>query len=107
MPMFDDLQYGRIVGIIDSNDAVHSTFLPLYSRNKCATHGDLYPNQTHCRWRWSFDRGIETFRGDSYTSEELDKIQRHMNRKYRIKFWENGHHDIDYFIKQLEREEHK
>jgi len=30
------------------------------------------------------------------SAEQYDAIQRHLTRKYGLKWWKNGHHDIDH-----------
>lgn len=94
----DNLKIGFIVGIIDAYGCVHSKF-----DMKCNMHGDLFPMQTHKRWRWClsscFDTSIDQ---KDFTEEDWDKIQRHITRKYGIHFYENGYTDLEHFYKKFE-----
>lgn len=103
MSKFDTYRWGSIVGVIDSYDAVHSQHVPL--EEGPAFHDDLFPMQTHKRWRWTFcDCFSVSVLGDKLTDEDYDLVMAHMTKKYGIKFWENGHHDIDNFISKMSKE---
>lgn len=72
--------YEVILGIIDSNGAVHSK-----ACDDFVTHDEVFPVQTHCRWRWYKSSGLQWFRpSDKPNDEQLDAIERHLNKKYRI-----------------------
>jgi hypothetical protein len=107
MPSFQELRDGYILGIIDSYDSIHSAFISLDNRgNYC--HADFWPTQTHKKWRWDFDDGIHKFCSESsWTEADWDSIRTHITKKFGIKFWENGYHDLDYFEEKLKKEEMK
>lgn len=100
---FQKLRHSGIIGIIDSYDNVESTIYPL-SKNNIPTHSDLYPSNTFKRWRWSFSNELESFINISdFNIEDWDRVRNHIESRYGIKFWENGYHNIDYFIEQMKR----
>lgn len=94
---FKQLRFGNIVGIIDSYDAVHSVF----TGDKIECHADYWPNQTRCQWRWSFSQSIYwiTFY-QKPTEEQFIAIQDHLTKNYGLKWWDNGHFDIDHFLEK-------
>lgn len=98
---FTRLISGNITGCIDAYDAVHSVF----SDEDLPTHADLFTT-THFLWRWNWNQSIwySVYNDISPTLEQLDAIERHLERVYGIKFWENGHHDIDYIQEQIKKE---
>jgi hypothetical protein len=99
---FSRLIFGHILGIIDAYGSVHSKF----TGEKIEVHGDHFPGQTHCRWRWSDRDSISWLTHEQKpTEEQYDAIQRHLTREYGLKWWENGHHDLDHFRAQCRREE--
>lgn len=97
---FTKLRFGNVIGIIDSYGAVHSLF------TKDVENHSLYWPATNCvKWRWSFSQGIWWItRETAPDSVQFDAIQRHLSRKYGLKWWDNGHHDIDHFRAQLKKE---
>lgn len=97
------LRNGEIAGVIDAYGAVHSKF-----GNSASSifHEEEWPNCTHYRWRWRFNDGIVKAAGSNNLGEEnWMSICDHIHKKYRIPFWENGYHDLDYFLEKLEKEE--
>lgn len=82
---------GNILGCIDSYGAVHSAFTGV----TIAFHGDYFP----CKkgyWRWNHRESIHWFRADQKLNEEqFESVRNHLSRKYSIKWWDNGFHDID------------
>jgi len=110
MLSFNDLYSGWIVGIIDSYGAVHSKFCPLYGKGitdgGLKTHEELFPRNIMKRWRWSYSDGInQSSLSSDLDVEDWDKIQRHITRKFRIPFWGNGYHDIDFFMSKMDEED--
>ena len=106
MPSFQELRDGYILGIIDSYDAIHSEFISKNNRgNYCRE--DFWPTQTHKRWRWNFDEGIHKFYSGEWGNDDWSIIINHITKKFGIKFWENGYHDLDYFEEKLKKEELK
>jgi hypothetical protein len=94
------LRTGHIVGVVDSQGAVHSTFT-----TNTKFHDELYPEVVHNRWRWNFDQGIYWIESSSRVDiEVLDAIQRHLTKKYNIYWWENGFHDLDRLNADIKRE---
>jgi len=90
---FERLLTGSILGVVDSYGAVHSEYIT--SETKC--HEDLWPGVTHCCWRWNHNNSVFCIFGKP-SEEDFDKIQRHLSRKYGLKWWDNGHHDIDHLL---------
>ena len=106
-PSFDDMEYGVIIGIIDSNDAVHSVFYDYDDRESASTHESIFPMQNHKKWRWGFDSGIDKsiYSEHRFTVEDYDRIRSHITRKYGIKFRGISlHHDITHFISKLKKD---
>lgn len=104
MISFNALWAGFIVGVIDAYGAVHSEFVELGEKDPF--HSDLFPSNFFKRWRWSYDKGLtESVLSSSFDVEDWDKVQRHVIKKYRIKFWDNGHHDINFFMEMMEKED--
>jgi hypothetical protein len=82
----------NIVGIVDAYGAVHSQ----NTGDEIGFHEDFWPGQTHCQWRWDHRGSIHALVAESRPNvEQFDAIQRHLTRRYGLKWWENGHHDID------------
>ena len=94
--MFDFTE-NNIVGIIDNYDCVHSVMV---SHDDDQFHSSHFSQQTNRKWRWSWDRSVETnWSITSLTKEDRMMIREHLTKKYDIPFWENGHHDIQYMKK--------
>lgn len=88
------------MGVIDSYDAVHSEF----TGDNVKFHAERWPRVTHCRWRWSFDKSIYCV-GEKLTLEQYDLVMAHLTKRFGLLWWENGHHDIDHFLAQMEKEQ--
>lgn len=102
MISFNELQKGFIVGIIDNYGAVHSKFV---KTNDDLSHESLFPSKIFKRWRWTYHNSLEkSVLSSDFDIEDWDKVERHITKKYRIKFWDNGYHDLDYFNKKLKGE---
>jgi hypothetical protein len=90
------LQYGHILGVVDSYGAVHSVF----TGDSVRFHAEYFP-QHHCQWRWDFEGGIswisEEIKPDA---EEMESIRWHLTKRYGLQWWENGHHDINHLQKK-------
>lgn len=81
---------GNIIGVVTAQGQVDSQF----TGGEIKTH-DIWP-RCRCRWRWNHDKSIHTFLSEGRpTAEETEAIRNHLTRKYGLKWWENGHHDID------------
>lgn len=92
------LRGGNILGIIDSHGCVHSKFTEHVEFH--TAHFPISP----IHWRWSFDRSTSWFASPYKPDiEQQDAIERHITKMYGIPFWDNGHHDIDFFLKKLKR----
>ena len=98
---FDKLLDEVIVGVIDRNGVAHSQKFHFSERK---THGDIYPTIHEKRWVWDYDKGV-TFSvyGDTFEYGDGDIIRNHIRRTYGIRFWENGYHDIEYFMSKLSK----
>lgn len=96
MNLLDD----NILGIVDAYDCVHS----LNTYERLGYHATHWPNQTRCRWRWDHDRSLWEI-GQSFRTEPflMDMIRNHLTKKFGIKWWENGHHDIDDLIERFDK----
>ena len=102
---WETLRSGTIVGIVDSYDAVHSKLFPLNYPISDMFHESIFGTKGHCAWRWSFEDCITWITPEMKpNAEQYDSIQRHLTRRYGLKWWENGHHDIDDFLRHLEME---
>lgn len=103
MTKFDELRWGWIVGVVDAYDAVHSIFVPLDS-DRSLFHEDHFPTQSHKRWRWCYSNCFsKSVLVEPLSEEDYDRIMRHITKKYGIKFWSNGHHDINYFMSKMSK----
>jgi hypothetical protein len=88
----------NIVGIIDSYGAVHS----INTGEDVENHDTQWPCTNVCKWRWSHRQSIWWILSDHKPDiEQQDAIMRHLTRKYGIKWWDNGHHDIDDLIRRF------
>jgi hypothetical protein len=97
---FTELRFTCITGIIDAYDAVHS----VHSSKSIPCHGEHWPFAKHGRWRWTFDKSIWCIGEDRLNSEQYLLVEQHITKKYGIRFWDNGHNDIDHFLAQLKAE---
>ena len=105
MLSFNELHSGWIVGIIDSYGAVHSKFCPLHDGG-LKSHEELFHSNIMKRWRWSYSDGVSnSCLSTRLDVEEWDKVFRHITRKFRIPFWDNGYHDIDFFMARMDEED--
>ncbi len=96
---FDILREAWIIGIIDNNGVAHSR---QFYYEEAPTHEEIFPLTRDKRWRWDFDKCISTsVYGDTFEKGDGDIIRNHLRREYGIRFWENGYHDIDYFISRM------
>jgi hypothetical protein len=78
--------------VVDSYGAVHSEF----TGEKVAFHAEHFPAH-HCQWRWNHSQSIWWITAEHKpTEEQYEAITNHLTRKYGLKWWENGHHDIDH-----------
>jgi len=103
MITFEQLRWGNICGIIDSYGAVDSQFT-----EKMEFHEEFWNPKPQICWRWNWNESIYWIPGSHrLNDEEYDSIIRHIEKKYGIKFWDNGHHDIDYFLKRLKKDRKK
>lgn len=91
---FNKLRFGHIVGIIDAYGSVHSQF----TDDRVVCHEEFWPICPHVRWRWCNSESIWFARCREITEEEMESIRNHLTKKYGLKWWENGHHDIDHLL---------
>ena len=85
MISFSKLKKGFIVGVIDSYGAVHSKFVDI---KEIYSHEVLFPMQTFKRWRWSFSDCFDSsILSNPFDIEDWDKIERHLTKKYGIRFF--------------------
>ena len=95
---FGRLRWCKIIGVVDSYGAVHSEI------NTDLWHEQLWPT-AKCKWRWNDDKSIWWIALESKPDDEqYESIMWHLEKKYGIKFWENGHHDIDHLMKMWIKE---
>ena len=85
---------GHILGYVDSYGAVHSRFTGMDIKH----HSDYYPCVGHHGlWRWSNRQSIHWYVPDQGPDVEgMEAIRSHLTRKYGIRWWDNGWHDIDH-----------
>lgn len=92
---FITLRRAIIVGIVDHLGVVYSK-ASKYGEERAYHERDFKNAQV--KWTWNFNDGIGWFSPENKPdSEQYDAIMRHITKTYGIKFWENGHHDLDYF----------
>lgn len=90
-----------IIGYIDHLDVVHSQ---IQSTDSHLSHNDLY-GKVLKGWVWSFRRNIEfSIYARGLTLEDYDLVRRHLSKKYKIQFYDNGHYDVNFFDKKLKEE---
>jgi hypothetical protein len=93
------LREGNIVGIIDHLDCIHSEYT-----KEVVCHEEFWASG-FVRWRWNYDDGIWWIGSETRPNEEqCDAIRNHLTKKYGIKWWDNGYHDLDFFQKKLKEE---
>jgi len=74
--------YEYIVGIIDSYGAVHSKVSNL---DEQYTHSNLFPSNIFKRWSWHRHTDLTvSVLSSKFDDEEIDKVVRHLKRKYGI-----------------------
>ena len=96
---FDILRQSIIIGVIDERGVAHSE-LTYYENMRL--YEDAFPFITTKRWRWDFDKCVTTsIYADTFEDGDGDIIRNHLRREYGIRFYENGHHDIEYFIGKM------
>ena len=96
---FTRLRWGNILGVISSQDEVFSEI------TKSVEHHSSYWNFGRIRWRWSYDKGIYWFSNEHKPSDEqFALIQSHLTKKYSIKWWDNGFHDLDFLQNKIKKE---
>lgn len=105
---FDILRKSIIIGFIDSYDAVHSYqyIIPDDGDMNIPVHSDLFGVQCSRRWRWDYNDCINYTGGNmqqDWTDTDFDSIRNHLTKNYGIKFWDNGYHDIDYFMSKMSK----
>ena len=110
---WNDLSDSDIIGVIKSDGTVESVYVP-FDPDNWGIPDDLYhskhwpTNKHYIRWRWNFDRSVHFFRMDTRpTSENWITIGRHLTKRFSIPFWENGHHDLDFFKERFAEEKLK
>ena len=102
---FTRLTHTQIIGYIDHLDVVYSeSFCYLNEENdNYKTHEELFGKKLK-RWRWDYDKCFSyDFYGD-LTKYDYDLIREHLTNKYRIPFYENGYHDVEFFTKMINSE---
>jgi hypothetical protein len=87
---------GDILGIVDYQGAVESVF----TGDKVAFHRHYWPVAKHCQWRWCHRHGLQSFNEKKPDAEQVEAIRNHLTKKYGLRWWENGHHDIDDLVKR-------
>lgn len=105
---WETLRWAVVVGIVDAYGAVHSKLCPLDTPTSDLFHESIFGTKGHCAWRWSFSDCITWITPEMKPDvEQYDAIQRHLTRRHGLKWWENGHHDIQHFLEQLCKEQNK
>jgi hypothetical protein len=98
--IFGRLRFGRIIGIVDYRGAVHSEFT---KEVKC--HDDFWYFRARVQWRWNWSESIFVAgEREKPNEEEYDAIRRHLSKKYGIKWYANGSHDIEDMMKKWKKE---
>lgn len=96
-----DLRWSNIIGIIDSYGAIDSK----NTGKKVEFHSEFWPIRHSVMWRWNFNDSIWWITAENMpNNEQYTQIVEHLEKKYGIRFWDNGHHDIDYFIAKMNEE---
>ncbi len=104
-PTWQDLRMGSIIGIVDSNDAVDSRFIPSALYLGDHSHSHYWPQRKNGLWRWMFDKGLTAFVPErAWAPEQTELIHRHITKLYGIQWWENGYHNLDHFLAHLNAE---
>ena len=91
-----------IVGVITNQDEILSI---LKCFEDIENHEDYYP-LIQKRWRWSYQDGVDWSSSTvEITKDDRLRVREHLTRKYGIRFWDNGYHDLDYFktLKQKDK----
>ena len=98
---FDKLKEDWIIGVIGRNGVAVSR---QFYFDDAPTHEEIFPLVHDKRWRWDFSNGISfSVYGDRFEEGDGDIIRNHLRREYGIRFYENGYHDIQYFISKLSK----
>ncbi|MDD5649111.1 MAG: hypothetical protein PHF86_01650 [Candidatus Nanoarchaeia archaeon] len=105
---YTKLRYTIIIGYVDYLDAVHSLSFYYGDGNNDSfdkTHEELF-GKVLKGWRWDYDKGLNWSNSAGITSgEDYELIVNHLTQNYRIPFYENGYHDVQYFCKMMDEEE--
>ena len=86
------------VGYIDEYNIVHSKEYD--ATEEIPFHQDLFGIKSR-RWRWDFSEGITAFGGNLETGDG-DLIRDYLQKKYNMRWFENGYHDWEYIVKIAE-----
>lgn len=97
MNAFKRLRFGNILGIVDAYGAVHSKL----TGNEVECHETFWPTNTFVRWRWTFRDSLSAYVSTMPSLEEFDAIRNHLERKYGIRWCDNGYHDIDFLMEKF------
>jgi len=76
-----DTRNQYVIGVIDSYGCVHSRVIDI---SNSYSHHDLWPYKTFRKWSWYGERVEVSVYSDSFDVEEIDKVKRHLERKYSI-----------------------
>lgn len=99
MIQFSKLRWTNILGVITSQGSVESRA----TGNNVECHEEYWNPCPHIRWRWDYSHCIWWISGECKPDDEqYEFIQKHLTRKYGLKWWDNGHHDIDHFLSKME-----
>lgn len=102
------LRWGTIVGVAKSDGTVESVFANFHGdreEDDLLFHEHTWPQNDHSvRWRWNFSDSIHvSCLGENPSEEQYESIKNHITKKYSIPFWDNGYHDLDFFLARLEK----
>lgn len=104
-PTFIHLREGSLIGIIDSQDAVHSRFIVADRLAIAQDHSSFWPTQKNGRWRWRFDGGLTAFVPENAPdAAQWEAVRTHVTKHYGVRFWDNGYHDLHHFLAHLSEE---
>ena len=96
---FDRLRWDWVIGIITNQGVAISR---QFYFDDAPTHEELFPLSQDKRWRWDFDKGVNTsIYSDNFEQEDFEIIRNHLRRDYGIRFYENGFHDVEYFTSKM------
>lgn len=105
---YTQLKDSVLVGYVDHLDVVHC-YQYIRSEDDSysggpPTHEDQF-GKVLKGWRWDFDRGLDwSVFAKNLDEGDGDRVKDFLTRKYKIPFYANGFHDVQFFVEKLEEE---